>query len=42
MKSKKITKTMKQEENIFDKLSDEWWKIDGSFSAHYMHLILLE
>ena len=33
MKSKKITKTMNQEENIFDKLSNDWWKIDGSFSA---------
>ena len=33
MKSKKITKTVKQEENIFDKLSNEWWKTDGSFSA---------
>ena len=33
MKSKKITKTVKQEENIFDKLSNEWWKNDGSFSA---------
>ncbi|MEC8265258.1 MAG: bifunctional 2-polyprenyl-6-hydroxyphenol methylase/3-demethylubiquinol 3-O-methyltransferase UbiG [Pseudomonadota bacterium] len=33
MKSKKITKTLNQEENIFDKLSDEWWKTDGSFNA---------
>ena len=24
---------MSQKENIFDKLSDDWWKIDGSFSA---------
>ena len=24
---------MSQNENIFDKLSDDWWKIDGSFSA---------
>ena len=33
MKSKKITKTINQQENIFDKLSNDWWKIDGSFSA---------
>ena len=25
--------TENQEENIFDKLSNDWWKIDGSFSA---------
>ena len=33
MKSKKITKTADQEKNIFDKLSNEWWKVEGSFSA---------
>ena len=33
MKSKKIAKTMNQEENIFEKLSNDWWKSDGSFSA---------
>ena len=31
---------MTQKENIFDKLSDDWWKIDEA--CHYMHLILLE
>ncbi len=33
MKSKKITKTVNKDKNIFDKLSNEWWKADGSFSA---------
>ena len=33
MKSKKITKSMGQKENVFDRLSKDWWKIDGSFSA---------
>ena len=33
MKSKKITIQKKGNENIFDKLSNEWWNEKGSFEA---------
>ena len=33
MKSKKITIQKKGNENIFDKLSNEWWDEKGSFEA---------
>ena len=33
MKSKKITKSVYQKENVFDRLSSEWWNSNGSFKA---------